>query len=149
VRRRVAAIGLYIVRGFVGADVIPDLIAEQLAPMLSARKARQSIVPPEWHRYAAVVYRGRFYRLSRSPALHPVVPFGRIEAFWAYLHRKLREKGGIRRERLDFYVAEYVWRYNRRHSSPTEQVRELLKLIRLRPGGRDGTLARAQKPLGH
>ena len=55
---------------------------------------------------------GRFHRLE--PDDDPARGFGRIEGFWGYLQRQLRAKGGVRRERLPLYIAEYVWRYNRR-----------------------------------
>ena len=134
-RPRFPAIGLYLVNGLVGADVIPDRKAEQLGALLRARKTREPAAPlPEWHGYAAVVYRGRFYRLAPTTGRSEAV-FGRIEAFWAYLQRQLRAKGGIRRERLELYVAEYVWRYNRRQLSRAEQVRELVELLREQPAG--------------
>jgi transposase len=140
---RFSAIGLYLAHGLVGAEVIPDAEAEQLGPTLRGRRTRQLIAPPDLQRYAAVVYRGRFYRFAAG---HPEVGFGRIEAFWGYLQRNLRAKGGIRRERLELYLAEYVWRYNHRHLSPLEQLRELLKLIRERPaGGRNSTFPKAKQ----
>ncbi len=43
--------------------------------------------------------------------------------------RRLAAKGGIRRERLPLYLAEYVWRYNHRRLSGPEQVKTLLKLL--------------------
>jgi len=76
------------------------------------------------------VYRGRLYRNAEADAER--APFGQIEAFWAYLQRQLRAKGGIRRERLTLYLAEYAWRYNHRRLSPGEQVRELLSLVQSR-----------------
>ena len=57
------------------------------------------------------------------------VPFGPIEAFWAYLKRQLRARGGIRRERLDLYLASFAWRYEHRKLPPAAQVEELLNLI--------------------
>jgi transposase-like protein len=143
-RPRFPAIGLYVAHGLVGADVIPDGEADQLGRILRARRAHQSMATAEWHDYAAVVYGGRFNRLAMAG--HPVVGFGRIEAFWGYLQRKLQAKGGIRRERLELYLAEYVWRYNRRHLPPAEQLRELLTLIRQQPaGGRNRTFPGAKK----
>jgi hypothetical protein len=132
-RPRFAVIGLYVVHGRVGAAVIPDREAERLGTMLRARKTRHLIAPPTLHPYAAVVYRGRFHRLARAATGHPALRFGAIEAFWAYLQRKLRAKGGIRRERLQLYLSEYVWRYNHRHLSPDEQLRDLYELIRQHP----------------
>ena len=52
-----------------------------------------------------------------------------LEGFWGYLKRKLASKGGIRKERLPLYLAEYVWRYNHRHLSIEQQVDKILKLL--------------------
>ena len=51
-------------------------------------------------------------------------------------------KGGVRRERLPLYVAEYVWRYNHRRFSVDGQVKRLLNLLHKRshPGGSSATL---------
>lgn len=127
-RPRFAALGLSAAHGYAWAEVVPGGEAEQLGRTLRERNSRQSIVWPGLHRYTAVVYRGRFYRLAESGAGR--APFGQIEAFWAYLQRQLRAKGGIRRERLGLYLAEFAWRYNHRKLSPAEQVGELLTLIR-------------------
>jgi hypothetical protein len=128
--RRSVALGLRVADGPVWAEVIPDAVAEQLGHLLLERKTRESNASPGLQRFTAVVYRGRLYRLAGSTKGPPSIPFGRIEAFWAYLQRQLRAKGGIRRERLGLYLAEYAWRYNHRHLSSAEQLRELLKLIR-------------------
>jgi hypothetical protein len=45
------------------------------------------------------------------------------------LKRKLAAKGGIRREKLPFYLGEYVWRYNHRKLSLKEQENRLFNLI--------------------
>jgi len=113
----------------VWAEVIPDADAEQLERLLRESKTRRSTASPGLHRYAAFVFRGRLHRLA-EPADRSSIPFGQIEAFWAYLQRQLRAKGGIRRERLGLYLAEFAWRYNHRQLLPAEQVRELLALIR-------------------
>jgi hypothetical protein len=126
-RSRFAVLGLYPAEGQAWAEVVPDAEAEQLGSTLRDRNG-PSVIPPGLQRYTAVVYRGRFYRLTESGADR--APFGHIEAFWAYLQRQLRAKGGIRRERLGLYLAEFAWRYNHRKLSPAEQVRELLTLIR-------------------
>jgi hypothetical protein len=130
--RRPVAFGLHVAHGPVWAEVIPDADVEQLGRMLRERKTGESIASPAC-RYAAVVYRGRLYRIAESATGRPPIPFGQIEAFWAYLQRQLRAKGGIRRERLGLYLAEYAWRYNHRHLSSAEQLRELLKLVRQHP----------------
>jgi transposase len=137
---RFPLIGLYLEHRLVGADVIGYVEAAEVGRLLRRRDRRTAVLPAEWQRYGAVVYRGRFYR-SSGPA--DPSAFGGLEAFWAYLQRLLRAKGGIRRERLHLYLGEYVWRYNRRQAAPVAQVRELLELIReRRPGGSNRTMPR-------
>lgn len=121
-------LGLYAAHGRVWAEAVPDAEAEELGRLLRERSRPRSIDLRSLHRYSAVVYRGRLYRLADAGAGR--VPFGQIEAFWAYLQRHLRAKGGIRRERLGLYLAEFSWRYNQRKLPPAEQVRALMALIR-------------------
>ena len=52
-----------------------------------------------------------------------------LEGFWGYLKRRLAAKGGIRRERLPLYLAEYLWRYNHRNQSMETQKKQLLKML--------------------
>jgi hypothetical protein len=124
---RVAALGLRLADGDAWAEVIPDPEAEQLGLRLRNRTGRRTITASGWA-YTAVVYRGRLYRVDHTNAER--AGFGRVEAFWAYLQRQLRSKGGIRRERLGLYLADFAWRYNHRKLARSEQVRQLLTLIR-------------------
>lgn len=43
--------------------------------------------------------------------------------------RKLASKGGIRKQYLNLYLAEYVWRCNHRGLDFDQQIERLLKLI--------------------
>lgn len=52
-----------------------------------------------------------------------------LEGFWGYLKRQLASRGGIRKERLPYYLAEYVWRYNYRKLPVKKQVERLLNLV--------------------
>lgn len=122
-------LGLSIVHGREWVDMLPKTaVAELGGAFTSGRLVDQ--LSRRFDRYAAIVYRGRLYRLPEPRADQPTIPFGRIEAFWAYLQRQLRAKGGIRRERLALYLGEYVWRYQHRHLSQAEQVKKLTTLIR-------------------
>jgi hypothetical protein len=123
----VALIGLRVVNGRASAEVVPHGEAEQFGRWLGSREKGRPYLPRNSRRYMAVVYRGRLYRLADTGAER--VPFGPIEAFWAYVQRQLRAKGGIRRERLDLYLASFAWRYNHRKVPPAEQVQELLGLV--------------------
>jgi hypothetical protein len=136
-RPRTAALALSSASGQITVRVLPDEVTEHVKRLLRTRGTRDLITVPKLQGHAAVIYRSRLYRLE-----HPVegaARFGQIEAFWSYLQRQLRARGGIRRERLELHLAEFAWRYNHRARSPRELVRQLLHL--LRHGGRNGTLA--------
>jgi hypothetical protein len=109
------------------AEVIPDAEAEQLGRRLRERRGRHSLVGSSLP-YAAIVDRGRLYPVDHVDAER--VPFGRVEAFCAYLQRHLRSKRGIRPERLGLCLTDFSWRYNRRKLARSEQVHQLLTLIR-------------------
>ena len=133
-RPRPAVLGLRLVGDNVWAEVVDDDEAEPIVQSLRDRKNGRELhqaIAPE---YEAVVYRSRLYRVS-APADRSSTPFGHLEGFWAYLHHRLRSKGGIRRARLGLYLAEYAWRYNNRKLTPREQVHQLFKLIARRKGG--------------
>lgn len=120
-------LGLYAVHGHAWAEVVSEAEAELLGRMLRKRNGRRQLFSG-LPRYTAVVYRGRLHRVADSGG--DGAPFGQIEAFWSYLQRQLRAKGGVRRERLGSYLASFAWRYNRRKLPAAEQVRELMTLIR-------------------
>jgi hypothetical protein len=128
-KRGPATLGLAVGHGREWVEVVPATAVEELSRALRGGRLVGQSLSRQFERYAAVVYRGRLYRLRESPA-GATMPFGRIEAFWAYLQRQLRAKGGIRRERLALYLAEYVWRYHHRHVPPADQARKLVTLIR-------------------
>ena len=122
-------------RGIARAEVLSDVDAERVACVLRGRKDKGPITP--WlgmHRYAAVVFRGRLYRLTQS-GTGAASRFGHVESFWSYLQRRLKAKGGVRRQHLGLYLAEYAWRYNHRNLSASEQLRECMKLVRQRHRG--------------
>jgi transposase len=52
-----------------------------------------------------------------------------LEGFFGYLKRQLVSRGGIRRERLPLYLAEYVWRYNNREIPTGKQIAKLINLV--------------------
>ncbi|MFH1426880.1 MAG: IS1595 family transposase [Candidatus Kerfeldbacteria bacterium] len=52
-----------------------------------------------------------------------------IEGFWGILKRKLSCIGGMRRDRLHWFVAEIAWKYNHRNTPLKEQEEELFKLV--------------------
>jgi len=52
-----------------------------------------------------------------------------IEGFWGILKRKLGCIGGMRRDRIKYFAAEMVWRFNNRKLSFSEQEEKLYGLI--------------------
>lgn len=118
-------VGITLERGRAAAVVVQEAHALEIRRAIRAGKRP---VPPRDHEvhYDAVVHRGRFHRLKL--AQHGA-GIGELETFWAYLRQRLSAKGGIRRERLGLYLAEYSWRYNRRSAGLSEQVNELLGLL--------------------
>ncbi|HOK79539.1 MAG TPA: transposase [bacterium] len=53
-----------------------------------------------------------------------------LEGFWGYLKRQLSSRGGIRKEKREFYLSEYVWRYNNRKATTDEKINKLIDLIK-------------------
>lgn len=120
-------IGLHAAQaGGLWADVIPEAEAEEFRLAVRGRKRPRGTGRSELSRYAALVYRGRFYRLGDPASAR----FGELEAFWAYVRHQLRAKGGIRRSRLGLYLSEYSWRYSHRRLTPATQLRDLVELLR-------------------
>ena len=128
--------------GLVWAQVVPDVAARTLLPLLRRRVRRGAIVCSDTlTSYTGVAAQGYVHRLvahghgefSDQRGSH----INGLEGFWGYLKRRLAAKGGIRRERLPLYLAEYVWRYNHRRLSVDQQVPQLLRLVQQRhhPGG--------------
>jgi transposase-like protein len=50
-----------------------------------------------------------------------------LERYWGHLKRRLAAKGGIRKERLPFYLTEYIWRYNHRNNDIKTQKKLIIK----------------------
>ncbi len=87
-----------------------------------------------WDSYTGIAAKGYVHRLiehgqgefSDRQGTH----INGLEGFWGYLKRRLAAKGGVRRERLPLYLAEYVWRYNHHRTLSLEKrVHQLMDLI--------------------
>jgi len=119
--------------GQVWAQVVPDITGETLQGLIRRRVQRGSTV---WSdtlaSYTGIAMKGYVHRLVQHQPGH-YASHGRhingLEGFWGYLKRRLAAKGGIRRERLPLYLAEYVWRYNHRKLSLEQQVQQLMHLL--------------------
>lgn len=52
-----------------------------------------------------------------------------LDGYWGLLKTHLDSIGGIRKDRLRFFIGEHVWRHNFRHLTRKEQSRRLYKLL--------------------
>ncbi len=140
-KTRMPVLGIYDSHGQFWGEVVSGREAARIARAIRER-GPDRLELPGIGPYSAVVYRRRLYRLSESGERGVSTSFGQIESFWSYLQRQLRSRGGIRRSRLNLYLAEYAWRYNHRKLSPEQQVRELMLLVRAGRGVRNDALPR-------
>ena len=128
-----AVFGILCRGGEVWAEVVPNVEAKTLLPLLHQRVQLGSVVCSDtFTSYTGVAAGGYVHRLvdhSQTFSDRRGSHVNGLEGFWGYLKRRLAAKGGIRRERLPLYLAEYVWRYNHRHLTVPEQVKTLLKLM--------------------
>lgn len=120
--------------GKVWAEVVKDVEAKTLIPLISRRVKQGSVVCSDtWKSYTGIAAKGYVHRLVEHGKNEYVSKQGNhingLEGFWGYLKRKLASKGGIRKERLPLYLAEYVWRYNHRHLSIQQQIDIILNLL--------------------
>ena len=115
------------------AEVVPNVEAKTLLPLLHQRVQLGSIVCSDtFLSYTGVAAGGYVHRLvdhSQAFSDRRGSHVNGLEGFWGYLKRCLAAEGGIRRERLPRYLAEYVWRYNHHRVAITEQVKVLIKLL--------------------
>jgi len=123
-----------------------DWRPDRLPLRLSAREWREVL---RWFiRDATGIEIARQTRLSRKRVLRALTlvrqsiqraepgagraPSGPVDPLWRDVRRRIKSRGGIRRERMELYLSSFVWRYNHRKLTPAEQVDELLRLIRHR-----------------
>ncbi|MFQ5684937.1 MAG: transposase [Candidatus Binatia bacterium] len=93
---------------------MPDVEAQTFLPLIRRRVRRGSIVCSDtWLNYTGVAAKGSVHRwvddhgkghYARKPGNH----INALEGFCRTLKRRVAAKGGIRRERLSLYLAEYV-----------------------------------------
>lgn len=135
-----AVFGILCRGGQVWATIVPNVSAKTIVPLLRQQVRPGSIVHSDTF--------GSYTGIAAMGYLHRLVDHGRqqysdragthingLEGFWGYLKRRLAAKGGIRRERLPLYLADYVWRYNHRGLTIRQQVQALMKLLQGNSGG--------------
>jgi transposase len=126
--------GILCRNGTIWAEVVDDVGAETLQPLISRKVSTGSIVCSDtWKAYTGIASRGYIHRLVNHGEKQYTDGKGNhingLEGFWGYLKRKLVSKGGIRREKLPLYLWEYVWRYNHRNENDNVKVKRIIKLL--------------------
>ena len=126
--------GILCREGKVYAEIVPGIEAKDLQPLIEKQVKRGAIICSDgWRAYTGLAAKGYVHRIVDHSQKEYSNKNGRhinsLEGFWGYLKRKLAAKGGIRREKLPFYLGEYVWRYNHRKLSLKEQENRLFNLI--------------------
>ena len=121
--------------GKVWAEVVADTEAKTLLPLVNQRVRRGSVVCSDtWKSYTGIAAKGYVHRIVQHGKQEYSDGKGNhingLEGFWGYLKRRLAAKGGIRRERLPLYLAEYVWRYNHRSLSIKDQTNNIMTLLK-------------------
>ena len=126
--------GILCRKGKVWAEIVPHVEAKTLMPLLRKRVKEGSIVCTDTFKsYTGIATKGYIHRLvnhSEGEYSHGMGNhINGLEGFWGYLKRRLASKGGIRKEKLNLYLNEYVWRYNNRALNVNQKVNALLWLV--------------------
>ena len=126
--------GILCRNGTVWAEVVENVEADTLQPLISQKVSTGSIICSDtWKAYTGIAARGYVHRLVNHGEHQYTDGKGNhingLEGFWGYLKRKLASKGGIRREKLPLYLGEYVWRYNHRNENEMIKIKRIIKLL--------------------
>lgn len=125
--------GILCREGKVWAEVVPNIQAETLLPLITNRVREGSTVCSDtWSSYTGVAAKGYVHRLVDHHATYSDgkgTHINGLEGFWGYLKRSLASRGGIRREKLPLFLGEFVWRYNHRKQPISKQRSELMKVL--------------------
>lgn len=121
--------------GSVRIEAVSDAAAESLLPLIpkparldsamNSDPKEGSVQTVRESRQPSLAEHGESLRLPDEES-----QINRLRGFWGYLKRQLAGKGGIRRERLPLYLAEYIWRFNHRRSSHAQQVQEIMTALK-------------------
>jgi transposase len=126
--------GILCRNGQVFAQLIERVRKKDLQPIIERKVRRGSTVCSDTFKgYTGIAAKGYVHRLvdhskqeySNGKGNH----INGLEGFWGYLKRQLASKGGIRREKLRWFLGEFVWRYNHRKMSVSDQVSILFPQI--------------------
>jgi transposase-like protein len=119
--------------GKVWATIVPDTEAKDLVPIIEKKvKMGAKVNSDTWRAYTGLATKGYVHRTvehAKQEYVKGKSHINGLEGFFGYLKRQLASRGGIRKERLSYYLAEYVWRYNYRELPIEKKVKRLLNLV--------------------
>ena len=119
--------------GKVFAKLVDKTEAGNLIPIITKKvKPGTRVCSDTWRAYTGLATKGYVHRTvehGKKEYAKGKNHINGLEGFWGYLKRQLASRGGIRKERLPHYLAEYVWRYNCRKLPVEKQVQRLLNLV--------------------
>jgi len=126
--------GILCRNGTVWAEVVEDVEADTLQPLISQKVSTGSTVCSDtWKAYTGIAARGYVHRLvnhgERQYSDGKGNHINGLEGFWGFLKRKLSSKGGIRRTKIPLYLGEYVWRYNHRSDQERIKIQRIIQLL--------------------
>lgn len=125
--------GILARKGKVWAEVVADVEKKDLEPIIKGKvKPGSTIYSDTWRAYTGLATKGFVHRTvehAKEEYVRGKNHINGLEGFFGYLKRQLASRGGIRRQRLPYYLAEYVWRYNYRKLPIKKQVERLLNLV--------------------
>lgn len=124
----VPVIGIRFRQGQPSAEVIAGVDGRALGMALRRQVPDLRPWEPALAPYTALVVAHRLRYVSPVDP-HPPHGFAELGGFWQYLERQLTSRGGIRRDRLGLYLAEYSWRYHWRKHSTAQVVTALAALV--------------------
>ena len=118
----------------VRAWLVPDVKKKTLMPIMKTHITPGSTIYSDAYQlYQETVKEGYahdFVDHHQNEYARGVVSTNHMEGFWGILKRRLRSTGGVRRERLHWYVNEECWRYNHLSYSEEEKIERLLDLLK-------------------
>lgn len=103
------------------AKTLPQIKEKEFRCFLKDNNVLNKI---NWEGQIALVWKNTLYRLTK-----PKEKIDILSVFWGYLKTKFSEKGGIRKEKLPFYLGELSWRFNNRKKSLREKEKILFKIV--------------------
>jgi transposase-like protein len=125
--------GILCREGKVWAEVVPNIQAETLLPLITKQvRTGSTVCSDTLVSYTGVAAKGYVHRLVDHHATYSDgkgTHINGLEGFWGYLKRSLASRGGIRREKLSLFLGEFVWRYNHRKQPISTKRSELMKLL--------------------